>query len=359
MVADILLFGATGYTGRLTAQALADAGASFAIAGRNPSRLEALAEQVGHPQTHRVEVGDVGALVNALEGCRVLVTTVGPFIRLGETAVRAALEAGVHYVDSTGEGPFIHRLRTEFHQAALETGLVLAPAMGFDEVPGDVICAFAAEGMERPDVTVTYAVGRSGSAGTIRSAIGIVGSTGTWIEDGRERTIRAGEESRWAPFPPPLGPSHTSSFPFALCYLAPLHLDPNSFRTFMKTSRFEGRTMHLGAPLLKAFEIPPLGRLLDLAKQQLPEGPNSEQRAKQRWTLLAEAHSEEGRRNVVMSGNDVYGLTARTLTAAAAVMSGEGYRGAGLMSPVQAVGLEMLREVLAEHGVGFEVYAET
>lgn len=354
-----MLFGATGYTGRLTAEALADSGASFAIAGRNRSKLQALAQQLGHPETHVVEGGDIGALVDALGGCKVLVTTVGPFVRLGETAVRAALEAGVHYIDSTGEGPFIDRLRTEFNPAALEAGSVLAPAMGFDEVPGDVICAFAADGMERPDVTVTYAVGRSGSAGTIRSAIGIVGSSGIWIENGRERTIRAGEESRWAPFPPPLGPCHTSAFPFALCRLAPLHLDPNSFRTFIKTSPLEGRAMHLGAPLLKAFDLPPLGRLLDLAKERLPEGPDAEQRAEQRWTLLAEARSEAGRRNVVMSGNDVYGLTARTLTAAALVMSGEGYRGAGLMSPVQAVGLEVLREVLAEHGVGFEVYAES
>lgn len=358
MVADILLFGATGYTGRLTAEALADAGASFALAGRNHSKLRTVSERVGKPDIHIVDAQDLGALVRALDGCKVLITTVGPFARLGETAVRAALQAGVHYVDSTGEGTFIDLLGSDFDEAARKAGSALAPAMGFDEVPGDVVCAMAAEGMERPDVTVTYAVGRSGSAGTVRSAIGIVGSTGPWIEKGRERRIRAGEERRWAPLPPPVGPSHTCSFPFALSRLAPLHLDPDSFRTFIKTSTLEAHALRLGAPMFKAFDLPPFARLLDLIKTKLPEGPTADQRADQRWMLLAEASSRGRRRNVVATGTDVYGLTARTLAAAAAAMTAAGYQRAGLMSPVQAVGLQLLRETLTGHGVDFEFYSD-
>src|SRR3954463_3669649 len=100
----VVLFGATGYTGRLTAAEMARRGLDFAIAGRNKSKLEALAETTGNPPIHVADVDDVDALVAALEGARVLITCVGPFTELGETAVEAALRAKVNYADSTGEG---------------------------------------------------------------------------------------------------------------------------------------------------------------------------------------------------------------------------------------------------------------
>ena len=107
MAGRIILFGATGYTGRLTGEAFARRGVKPVLAARNAESLERLASELGggyetavadvaRPQTVRalVEAGDV------------LVSTVGPFARWGEPAVRAAVDAGAHYLDSTGEPPF-------------------------------------------------------------------------------------------------------------------------------------------------------------------------------------------------------------------------------------------------------------
>ena len=203
---DILVFGATGYTGKLVAHALAERGASFVIAGRDQAKLEALAASTGDPEVRVASVGDVDGLVAALEDCRVLLTCVGPFSELGWTAVDAALRARVNYLDSTGESSFVGRLISECDARARSAGIAMAPALGFDEVPADVAATLAAEGLDRPGVVLTYALPSSGSNGTIKSAlVNLVGS-GPWIRGGRQVTISAGQHSRWSPMPPPLGP---------------------------------------------------------------------------------------------------------------------------------------------------------
>jgi short subunit dehydrogenase-like uncharacterized protein len=355
-MSDILLFGATGYTGRLTAAALADAGASFAIVGRDRSKLEDLSAQTGNPEIHVASVGDVDALTRALSGCKVLITCVGPFVQLGDTAIEAALRAGVHYIDSTGEGVFIDRLLDERNGDARAANLTIAPALGFDEVPGDVACTLAVEGMDHPEVIVTYAVPRKGSAGTVRSATGIMASSGPWIDDGVRRKIKVGAEERWSPMPAPLGPRRAQAFPFALTRLAPLHIDAQTFKTFITAGNLERYAMRVGAPLLGLVSKGPVTRAIDLFTRLLPEGPDEEERDKGRWTILAEARSGDRWRNVVATGTDVYGLTARTLARAAITMSTPGYERSGVLSPVQAVGLDPLREELTSAGVEFQIH---
>jgi short subunit dehydrogenase-like uncharacterized protein len=357
-MADIVLFGATGYTGRLTAAVLHGKGADFAIAGRNPDKLQALAATTGSPETMVVSVGDTDGLVKALSGARVLLTCVGPFEKLGHTALEAALRAGVHYVDSTGEGTFIRTMIDGFHERALDARIALAPALGFDEVPGDVASTLATAGMDRADVTVTYALPRTASAGTIRSAMGVVTEPGTWLEGGALRVIRAGAEQRWAPMPEPLGPRRAVSFPLALGQLAPLHLDLSGFRTYITTGNLlEAGAMRFGAPVLGALLKGPGAGLIERAVARLPEGPGEGQRERGRWTILAEARAGREWRNITLQGTDVYGLTSHTLAMAAIALAQDGYDKKGVLAPVAAVGLDELRRALADHGVVIETYA--
>src|SRR5918998_478343 len=93
MAGRIVLLGATGYTGKLVAQALADRGARPVLAGRDPAKLAPLAERLGGMETARVDVSDSAAVRGLVERGDVLITTVGPFARLGEPAVRAATDA--------------------------------------------------------------------------------------------------------------------------------------------------------------------------------------------------------------------------------------------------------------------------
>lgn len=355
-MADIVLFGATGYTGRLTADVLGRRKADFVVCGRDPRKLEALAEKTDAADIAVASVGDIDALANALKGARVLITCVGPFVDLGWTAVEAALRAGVHYVDSTGEGTFIGRLIAEKDRLARTAGIAMAPAFGFDEVPADVTATLATEGLNRPEVTLTYAMPSSGSRGTVRSALGIMHSEGPWIENGERRMIRAGQESRWAPMPPPLGPRVSVSFPFAEGHLGPLHLDMNSFRLFMMASRGRKNSMKFGLPVMRAMRATPLRAIFDKAVDRAPEGPEDTQRARQKWTLLGEARSKDGWRNVAIMGTDPYGLTAELLATAGETMAAEGYDKSGVVSPVQAVGLDVARDALTSYGANIQVW---
>jgi short subunit dehydrogenase-like uncharacterized protein len=354
---DVVLFGATGYTGRLTADALARRGADFALAGRNQQKLEALSNRLGAPEIRSAQVGDVDGLARCLDDARVLVTSVGPFARLGDTAVEAALKAGVHYVDSTGEGAFIAAMIEKHDHEARARGIALAPALGFDEVPADVATTLAVEDLESADVTLTYALPTAASMGTRRTALGIIVSEGRWIKDGRPVTVRARERHRWAPMPPPLGVRASHSFPLSSGYVVPLHLSLRNFSTFVttgKTARFASKVL---LPLLRAaFVVPGARDVIEKAFAAGPEGPDEDARARSRWTVLAEARAGDKWRNVALAGTDPYGLTAETLAAGAMRMAESGFSGTGVIAPVEALGLDRAEKTLIDNGVTIDVY---
>ena len=354
-MADILLFGASGYTGQLTAHALARRGADFALAGRNKAKLEALAAETGNPEIRIAEVGDVDALTKALGGVRSLITCVGPFIHLGDTAVQAALRARCNYIDSTGEGPFIKNLIANQSERAREAGIAMAPALGFDEVPADVAATLAVEGLEKPDLVLTYALPSTPSPGTAKSVIGIATAKGPWLVDGHTTEVAAGEHSRWAPMPAPLGPRRSVSYPLAEGHLAPLHLDLNSLRLYGTVGRGQSiglKTLPLLGPIVN---LGPVRNTLEALIERTVKAPEGEAR-NEVWTILAEARSGTSRRNVVLTGRDPYGLTAETLSAAAMRMAEDDFDQTGVLSPVQAVGIERLQKELIGLGVSIETY---
>jgi short subunit dehydrogenase-like uncharacterized protein len=354
---DILLHGATGYTGRLTAAALQRRNVDFAISGRNADKLKSLSAETGSPEIRAVPSGNVHALTEALQDVKAMITCVGPFVEFGDTAIEAAIQAGVHYVDSTGEGPFVRRLIDKYDALARAAGIAVGPALGFDEVPGDVAVSLAAKDLSDATVDVTYALPLTGSAGTIRSSLGIISSSANWLEDGVTRAVKAGEVTRWSPMPPPLGPKPARSFPLALGILGPRHIDARTFRTFVATTPVQGLAMKYASPLLRwALDSPAKG-LIDKGLARLPEGPEGEDRDA-RWTILAEARSSDGGwRNVTVTGTDFYGLTAETLAAAAMGMAAPGYTGQGVLAPVEALGLDTAIAELKGWGVDIEVYA--
>lgn len=353
---DVLLFGATGYTGRLTARALQERCASFVVCGRNRDKLEKLAADTGAEDVRVAEAGDVDGLTKALSDVKVMITCVGPFLEFGDTAVEAALAAGVHYVDSTGEGKFIEKL-VERSGDATAAGIAMAPALGFDEVPADTAATIACEGMERPKLVVSYAFPSNGSAGTLRTLAGIVMSDARWIEAGRPISVAPGARSRWAPMPRPLGPRQTISFPFAEGHLAPLHLELDSLQLYATLGRALGPGARIGFPIARALLGRPQARkVVEKLTDRLPEGPTDEQRQKGYFTILAEARSGDQWRNVTIQGTDVYGLSARFLAAGALGMASDDFERTGVLAPVEAGGVDLWREELGAGGCHIEVY---
>ncbi|MDQ3986874.1 MAG: saccharopine dehydrogenase NADP-binding domain-containing protein [Actinomycetota bacterium] len=352
---DVLLFGATGYTGRLTADALARRGADFAICGRSAEKLEALGDKTGCSDVRIASAGDADALVQALDGVKVLITCVGPFIQLGDTAVEAAIRARVHYVDSTGESEFIADLIARRSDQAKTVGIAMAPALGFDEAPSDVAATIATEGMHDPELILTYAVPATPSAGTAKSTLHIMTRRARWIEDGAESFVETGRKSRWAPMPAPLGPKRSVSLPLAEGYLAPLHIDLKSLRLYGTVGRAQELALKTVPAMRLLLGIPPVRGGLEFLLERTVRGPEGEARDAP-WTILAEAVSKNDRRNVVIQGKDVYGLTAECLATAALHMADEDFNETGVLAPVQAVGLAKLQKELVEQGVSIEVF---
>ncbi len=144
---DIVLFGATGFVGALTAEYLAahaPDGLRWALAGRSPERLESLRERlagIGKAAEVGVLAADVSdpASLRELAGhTRVLATTVGPYLTYGEELVAACADAGTDYLDLSGEPEFVDLMYVRHDARARETGARLVHAAGFDSVPHDL-----------------------------------------------------------------------------------------------------------------------------------------------------------------------------------------------------------------------------
>src|SRR4051794_14348390 len=151
MSGRIVLYGATGYTGALTARAMVASGVRPVLAGRDQSRLNALAARLSQAgddtELETAVAGTEGPepLRQLLEAGDVLVSTAGPFLKIGRAAVAAAVDAGAIYLDSSGEPPFIREVFEEFGPRAKRTGAVLLTAFGYDYVPGNLAGALALE----------------------------------------------------------------------------------------------------------------------------------------------------------------------------------------------------------------------
>lgn len=173
MAGRIVVFGATGYTGTLTARALVAHGVRPVLAGRNSAAVAALAEELGGLETEYADAADPRTVRALIDRDDVLVSTVGPYLRHGRAAVEAAVDAGAHYLDCAGEPPFVREV-FECHGPKARSALI--PAMGYDFVPGNLAGALALDrvGDDGFRVDIGYFVGggdlfRGLTAGSLRS----------------------------------------------------------------------------------------------------------------------------------------------------------------------------------------------
>jgi short subunit dehydrogenase-like uncharacterized protein len=305
------LLGATGYTGRLTATELATRGLDVRLGGRSAARLKQVDATEGS-QRVTVDTCDPSALAAFLDGLDVVISTVGPFTSLGRPVVDAAVAAGVHYVDSTGEPGFMQELYDVFGNA--KTAVV--PACGFDYVPGDCAAsvAVAALGVDPDEVRVGYSIkGMRPTRGTTRSAIEATLAEPsprlrrTEIEGQPALELAWGEQAmvpRWAP-----GAVVRCAItaPRIATVVAPI------------AGRATGPIMKLSAPLLR--------RLVE----RMPEGPTDDVRASAKTRVVATARTGSSTATAAVEVNDVYAFTALSLVECALRVDGN-----GAMTPAQA-----------------------
>ncbi|HEY3445771.1 MAG TPA: saccharopine dehydrogenase NADP-binding domain-containing protein [Myxococcales bacterium] len=138
---DVVLFGATGFTGRQAALYLgrhAPPGLRWAVAGRSKAKLEALQAEVRAPEVVVADSADVPAVRAMVGRARVVASTAGPFARYSDPVVDACVAEGADYADITGEIGWVRRLIERHHDVAAAKGLRIVPFCGFDSVPSDL-----------------------------------------------------------------------------------------------------------------------------------------------------------------------------------------------------------------------------
>jgi short subunit dehydrogenase-like uncharacterized protein len=367
---EVVVFGAAGYTGRLAVAALAQAGRAAVLAGRDRGRLDELAGRYPGTRVAIADATDPASVRGILRPGDVLVSTVGPFVRYGEAALSAAVDVGAHYVDSTGEAPFVRTVFQEYGERARQAGVVALTAVGYDYVPGNLAGALAAReaGPDARRVDVGYfltGTGQGMSSGTRASLATGITLPHHAYRDGRLRLEPAARrvrhfsadgrsaDGRSAGGRRP-GFSIGATEQFTLPALYPHLRDVNVYLGWLGNATRMAQVASYTQPLL--LRLPGGRRRLDeraeRALRRTGTGPDADARAASGSLVVAEAFDGAGRRlaRVDLSGVNGYDLTGRLLAWVATSLADGAADGAGALGPVQAFGLDRLAE--ASHAAG-------
>lgn len=158
MTKPVVVYGASGYTGRLICEYLREYHVPFVAAGRNGKRVNEVCQAVPGIETADYEVAEVEDTVEALSdlfgGAKVVCNTVGPFITYGDTAIEAALHAGCHYLDTTGEQDWVMHVKSQWGEKFAEAGLLLAPGVAQFYTTGEIAANICLEtpGLDTLDI---------------------------------------------------------------------------------------------------------------------------------------------------------------------------------------------------------------
>lgn len=358
----ILLLGATGYTGSLTARRLVDAGGEPMLLGRDRAKLDALASSLKTPETRLVDVTDPDSLRQVIEPGDVLVSTVGPFLEYGRTAVSVAAEIGAHYVDSSGEGPFIREVFDRWGPLAATNSATLIPSCAWDFVPGALAGSLAIDALdaEADSVDITYFTdGFQLSGGTQASVARVPFEPGYTFTNGAITAERVAKHigTYRVDGRQQLGVSVPAAEHFGL---------PQSYPKLRNVTVRMGYPTSARLPLMASSHllgavtrIPPLARMMrGLAGRRKTEstgGPDASARSTTVATVIATATSTRGETaTVTLRGPDPYDVTADLLTWAATQAAAGRLLESGACGPVFAFGRDAVRDGCARAGITVE-----
>ncbi|WP_405690811.1 saccharopine dehydrogenase family protein [Streptomyces sp. NBC_01185] len=383
---DVVLFGATGFVGALTAEYLAahaPEGCRWALAGRSRGKLEQLRERLTarHPHCANLplltaDADDTDALRVLAESAHVVASTVGPYVWYGEKLVAACAEAGTDYTDLTGEAEFVDRMYLEHDGRARETGARLVHACGFDSVPHDLGVWFTVRQLpEGVPLTVDGYVRTDAvfSGGTFASALTAMGRGPQMVRAAKERRLHeprlVGRRAR-APQGTPHFSPETGTWALPLPTLDPRVVERSAralerygpdfrYRHFASVKRLPVALGGVGAVVLLAgaAQIPAARDWLS-ARVEPGTGPGEERR-KRSWFTVRFVGEGGGRRvfTEVSGGDPGYGETAKMLAEAALSLALDDLPAtSGQVTTAVAMG-DALLERLTAAGLRFRVAA--
>jgi saccharopine dehydrogenase (NAD+, L-glutamate forming) len=367
---DVALFGATGFTGGLTAEYLArhaPEGMRWALVGRSAEKLAGVRDRLAaiDPACAQLEL--------VAERTHVVATTVGPYLNLGEPLVAACAETGTDYADLTGEPEFVDRMYVRHHATAVATGARLVHACGFDSIPHDLGVLFTVEQLpEGVPLTVRGYVSAGGkpSAGTFHSAVtqfSRLRQAGTAyverrrIEPKPERKVSSVKDparyerslGAWALPLPTIDPQVVKRSAGALERYGP-DFSYGHYAAIKQLPAAVGALGGLGAMFALA-QLPPTRSWL-LGRMKSGDGPSPERRERS-WFKVRFVGEGGGRRLVteVAGGDPGYGETAKMLAESALCLATDNLpQTSGQVTTAVAMG-DVLIERLRRQGITFEV----
>ncbi|MET0840224.1 MAG: saccharopine dehydrogenase NADP-binding domain-containing protein [Marmoricola sp.] len=381
---DVVVFGATGFTGELTSVYLAEhapAGLRWALAGRNQSKLEAVRSRLATidpaladlPLLH-ADTTDDASLKEVAASTRVVITTVGPYLLYGEPLVAACAEAGTDYVDLTGEPEFVDQMYLEHHETAVASGARIVHACGFDSIPHDLGAWYTVQELGSSEPITLRGVVRSNatfSGGTFHSAITAMSRAKQMREamvarrkkeprpEGRKSRAVSGKPHRdpdlgyWLLPLPTIDPFVVARSGAALASYGP------DFRyshyAGLKTLRYTAGAVAAVSTLAVSAQIPPVRNFLKSRVKQ-GEGPSEERREKAWFTVDFVGESAGMTVHTRVSGGDPgYTDTAKMLAESALCLAlDDNPQTAGQVTTAQAMAANLLPRLQAA-GLRFEV----
>jgi short subunit dehydrogenase-like uncharacterized protein len=381
---DVVVFGATGFTGGLTAEYLArhaPEGMPWALAGRNREKLEAvrarlteISDRHGELALLEADAEDAASLRKVAESAKVVITTVGPYIHYGEPLVAACAAAGSDYVDLTGEPEFVDLMWLRHHEEAQRNGARIVHACGFDSIPHDLGAYFTVQQLpEGVPIKLEGFVQAGGtfSGGTYHSAVNAFGRVRQYRKVSGERRRRehrptdrrvksvvgrirhAGSLGGWAvPFPT-IDPQVVTRSARELERYGP-DFSYGHYLLIKHLPVVAGLAGGVGT-LFALSQLPPARKLL-LSLQSSGEGPSAEQIEKGWFRVRFQGEGGEKRVATEVRGGDPgYGETAKMLAESALCLAHDDLpETAGQVTTAVAMGNALI-DRLQRNGITFEV----
>ena len=302
-----MIYGATGYTGKMTVEAAVADGMKPILAGRNAATIEALANEYSL-EWRAFELSDAEATRSGIRGCKAVLHCAGPFSATSQPMIEACLAEGVHYLDITGEIPVFANAHRQGKEAS-RRDVILIPGVGFDVVPTDCLAARLVQKLPAAThLTLAFDAGGGPSPGTAKTAAEGMSSGGAIRRDGKMTRVPPGWQDKKIPFAS--GERQAMSIPWGDVYTAFVSTGVPNIEVYMAMppARIaQVRRMRFLSPIMG---LKPVQAFMKSRIEKNVPGPSAEKRANTRSELWGEVVSADGRRvSATMSGPNGYELT--------------------------------------------------
>lgn len=295
--APIVVYGATGHTGRFVCAELSRRGLPLALGGRDPRRLRALADAIGAADVRTASVDDRAALAAAFAGASAVINCAGPFLDTAAPVCETAIDAGAHYLDVTAEQEVAAGCFESFGDAARKRGVAVLPAAAFYGGLADLLATAAIGDWTTADLidigialdhwhptAGTRLTGKRNTAARVNVAGGVLAPL---VQPARSRTWK---------FDAPFGDEPMVELPFSEMITIARHLRATEVHTFLTKSSLDD---------VRNPETPP------------PRVDPETGRSAQQFRMEVVVHRDGAVRRAAAAGRDIYAVSAPIVVEAA------------------------------------------